>query len=317
MVRRLVTDGTIHETQALPGEPVTLGIKSTMLRIFSTYPFVSKKLTRESLVQIREARFQALEIFATRSHFDYATKTEVKLIAQALADNRLELLSLHAPTNRDMSVHREGGTPLSITEVERVRRVEAMDELKRVLDVTEDLPYARLIVHMGGSRETADPRKRDAAFSTLENLILHAKHAGVTICVENTTSEMGNPKYLRQFVDETRLTGLRFNFDIGHAHLGEGPEDERVPNSFAPLRELVASAHLHDNHGEKDEHLPPYEGTIDWATAMALFKSGAVKDLPLTIELKEKTGAEAQSTGNFLATAARVLDRLQEDWESN
>jgi sugar phosphate isomerase/epimerase len=288
-----------------------------MLRILSTYPFVSKKLTRELLVQIREASFQAVEIFATRSHFDYATKAEVKLIAQALADNRLVLLSLHAPTNRDMSVNREGGTPLSITEVERVRRVEAMDELKRVLDVTEDLPYSRLIVHMGGSRETADPRKRDAAFSTLENLILHAKHAGVTVCVENTTSEMGDPKYLRTFVDETRLTGLRFNFDIGHAHLGEGPEDERVAKSFAPLRELVASAHIHDNHGEKDEHLPPYEGTIDWQAAMVMLKSGAVRDLPLTIELKEKIGAEAQSTAAFLNTAAKALDRLEEDWENS
>jgi sugar phosphate isomerase/epimerase len=285
-----------------------------MLRILSTYPFVSKKLTRELLVQIREASFQAVEIFATRSHFDYAARTEVKLIAQALADNQLDLLSLHAPTNRDMSVNREGGTPLSITEVERVRRVEAMDELKRVLDVTEDLPYSRLIVHMGGSRETADPRKRDAAFSTLENLILHAKHAGVTVCVENTTSEMGDAKYLRAFVDETRLTGLRFNFDIGHAHLGEGPEDQRVAKSFEPLRELVASAHIHDNHGEKDEHLPPHEGTIDWQAAMAMFKNGAVKDLPLTIELKEKTGAEAQSTGDFLAAAAKALDRLEEDW---
>jgi len=38
-----------------------------------------------------------------------------------------------------------------------------MDELKRVIDVADDLPYARLILHMGGSRETADPRKRDAA----------------------------------------------------------------------------------------------------------------------------------------------------------
>jgi sugar phosphate isomerase/epimerase len=284
-----------------------------MLRIFSTYPFVSKKLTRQLLVQLREASFQAVEIFATRSHFDYATKAEVKLIAQALADNRLELLSLHAPTNRDMSVHREGGTPLSITEVERVRRVEAMDELKRVLDVTEDLPYSRLIVHMGGTRETADPRKRDAAFSTLENLILHARHAGVTVCVENTASEMGNPNYLRAFVNETRLTGLRFNFDIGHAHLCEGPEEERVAKSFEPLRELVASAHIHDNHGEKDEHLPPYEGTIDWPAAMAMFKSGAAKDVPLTIELKEKTGAEAQSTGDFLAAAAKALDRLEED----
>jgi sugar phosphate isomerase/epimerase len=288
-----------------------------MLRILSTYPFVSKNLTRESLVQIHEANFQAVEIFATRSHFDYATKLEIKLVAQALADNRLQLLSLHAPTSRDTSVNREGGTPLSITEVERVRRVDAMDELKRVLDVTEDLPYSRLIVHMGGSRETADPRKRDAAFSTLENLILHAKHAGVTICLENTNSEMGDPHYLRAFVDETRLTGLRFNFDIGHAHLAEGPEDERVAKSFEPLRELVASAHIHDNHGEKDEHLPPYEGTISWPPAMAMLKTGAVKDLPLTIELKEKSGAEAQSTAGFLSSAAKALDRLEEYWEEN
>ena len=295
-------------------------MNSTMLRILSTYPFVSKKLTRELLVQIRQAHFQAVEIFATRSHFDYATKAEIKSIAQALADNRLQLLSLHAPTNRDTSVNREGGTPLSITEVERVRRIEAMDELKRVLDVTEDLPYLRLIVHMGGSRETADPRKRDAAFSTLENLTLHAKHAGVTVCLENTTSEMGNPNYLRAFVDETRLTGLRFNFDIGHAHLAEGPEkdpeDQRVAKSFEPLCELVASAHIHDNHGEKDEHLPPYEGTIDWPAAMAMLKTGAVKDLPLTIELKEKTGADAQSTAGFLSSAAKALDRLEGDSEN-
>jgi len=80
----------------------------------------------------------------------------------------------------------------------------------------------------------ADPRKRDAAFSTLEHLILHAHHAGVTICVENTTSEMGDPSYLRAFVDETRLTGLRFNFDIGHAHLAELPEEERLERVSRP-----------------------------------------------------------------------------------
>ncbi len=109
-----------------------------------------------------------------------------------------------------------------------------MDELKRVLDVAQDLPFARLILHMGGSREIADPRKRDAAFSSLEHLSLHAHHAGVTICVENTTSEMGDPAYLRAFVEETRLTAVRFNFDIGHAHLAEGSEEERVARGFEP-----------------------------------------------------------------------------------
>jgi sugar phosphate isomerase/epimerase len=283
-----------------------------MQRILSTYLFVSKKLSPELLAQISSARFQALEIFATRSHFDYATRGEVRAMASSLSEHHLQLASLHAPTSREISANREGGSPLSITEVERVRRIEAMDELKRVLDVAQDLPFARLILHMGGSRETADPRKRDAAFSSLEHLGLHAHHAGVTICIENTNSEMGDPTYLRTFVEETRLTGVKFNFDIGHAHLADGPEAERVARGFEPLHELVVSAHIHDNHGEKDEHLPPQEATIDWPSAMALFKTSPVKDLPLTLELKEKTGPDAASLAEQLAAGTKALDRLEE-----
>src|SRR5580700_6783715 len=261
-----------------------------MQRILSTYLFVSKKLTPEFLALVHGAGFQAIELFASRGHFDYTVAQEVRGMAHILADNRLQLASLHAPTSRDFGPNREGGTPLSITEVERVRRIEAMDELKRAIDVAEDLPFSRMILHMGGHRDTADPRRRDAAFSSLEHLTLHAKHVGVTICVENTTSEMGAPAYLRAFVDETRLTGLRFNFDIGHAHLAELPEDERIEKSFAPLRDLVASVHLHDNHGDKDEHLPPFDGSIDWPAAIKLLKTAPDANLPIVLELKEKTG---------------------------
>jgi sugar phosphate isomerase/epimerase len=271
-------------------------------------------LTPELLGQISDAKFQGVEIFCTRSHFEYATKTEVQAMAGALEAHKLQLVSLHGPTSRDLSAMRESGTPLSICEVERVRRIEAMDELKRVIDVADDLPYARLILHMGGSRETADPRKRDAAFSTLEHLVLHAHHAGVTICVENTTSEMGNPAYLRAFVDETRLTGLRFNFDIGHAHLADGPEEERIEKSFAPLRELVSSVHLHDNHAEKDEHLPPHDGTIEWPGAIKLLKSAPQTSLPLVLELKEKTGPDSPGSVEQLAAARRSMDRFEKVW---
>jgi sugar phosphate isomerase/epimerase len=276
--------------------------------------FVSRKLTPELLGPIAESGFEAVEIFGTRGHFDYTTKQEVQAMASALSQHRLTLASLHAPTSRDLSATREGGSPLSITEVERVRRVEAMDELKRVIDVAEDLPYSRLILHMGGPRETVDPRKRDAAFSSLEHLVLHARHVGVTIAVENTTSEMGDPAYLRTFVDETRLTGLRFNFDIGHAHLADGLEAERIEKAFAPLRELAVSAHIHDNHGEKDEHLPPYDGSIDWESAVKVLKTAGEPDFSLTLELKEKTGHDAPSTAEQLTAASESLDRFEREW---
>jgi sugar phosphate isomerase/epimerase len=283
-----------------------------MQRLLSTYMFVSRKLTPELLGLIAGAGFQGLEIFCARSHFEYAMKPEVRAMTAALDQHRLQLVSLHAPTSRDISAMREGGTPISICEIERVRRIEAMDELKRVIDVADDLPYSRLILHMGGPRETADPRKRDAAFSSLEHLILHARHSGVTICVENTLSEMGDPHYLRAFVDETRLTGIRFNFDIGHAHLAELPEAERIEKSFAPLRDLVSSVHLHDNHGEKDEHLPPYEGSIDWSTAIKTLQFAAQTSWPIVLELKEKTGPEAPSVAEQLDAARKSMDRYEE-----
>jgi sugar phosphate isomerase/epimerase len=159
-----------------------------MQKVLSTYLFVSRKLTPELLTQIAENGFLALEVFCSRGHFDYGSKAEIRALS-----------SLHAPTSRDLSATRESGTPLSICEVERVRRIEAMDELKRAIDVSEDLRFSRMVLHMGGSRETADPRKRDAAFSSLEHLVLHAHHAGVTLAVENTNSEMGDPAYLRAF----------------------------------------------------------------------------------------------------------------------
>jgi sugar phosphate isomerase/epimerase len=127
---------------------------------------------------------------------------------------------------------------------------------------------------------------------------------------------MGDPAYLRAFVDETRLTGLRFNFDIGHAHLAELPEDERLENSFLPLRDLVSSVHLHDNHGDKDEHLPPFDGTIDWRAAIKLLSTAPETNLPLVLELKEKTGPEAPAAAEQLSSARKAMDRFEEAWTS-
>ncbi len=285
-----------------------------MQRILSTYLSVSRRLTPEFLAQVAENGFTALEIFCSQAHFDYSSKQEIQAMKGMLEHQKLQLASLHAPTSKDASAMRESGIPLSVCEVERVRRIEAMDEFKRAIDVAEELPFPRMVMHMGGSREAADPRKRDAAFSTLEHLVLHAKHVGVTLCVENTASEMGQPEYLRAFVDETRLTGLRFNFDIGHAHLSDGEEAERIAKAFEPMRELVASVHLHDNHGDKDEHLPPYDGCIDWQNAISVLNTAPEKSLAMVLELKEKTGADSPDMTEQLAAARTAMDKFEKAW---
>src|SRR5260370_41726260 len=102
-----------------------------MQKLLSTYLFVSRKLTPEILEQVAAAGFEGLGIFCTRSHFEYSVKSEIQAMASALEQHHLQLGSLHAPTSRDLSAMRERGTPLSIRERERIRRVEAMDGLER------------------------------------------------------------------------------------------------------------------------------------------------------------------------------------------
>ena len=79
-----------------------------MRRLLSTYPFISRKVTPELLGQISAAGFEGLELFCSRSHFDYTSRAEIQTMAQALNTHGLSLESLHAPNSRDLSATREG-----------------------------------------------------------------------------------------------------------------------------------------------------------------------------------------------------------------
>ena len=274
-----------------------------MQRILSTYLFIQRKLTPSLLGEIARHGVNAVEIFCALSHFNYHSPVVVREIAGALRDQNLMLHALHSPAERDFNPMHESSAPLSICDPERVRRLEAVDEIKRALDVAEYLPFRYLVQHVGSQRDPADERRFDAAFSSLEHLHIYAKERGVTVAIENTPGEMAAPAHLRRLIVETRLTGLRMCFDIGHAHIGDG-----VLPSLEAMREFLVTSHMHDNHGLKDEHLPPYEGTIDWKSALAALPA----ELPLVFELKEKPAyADPAPVSVALSAARAAFDRAE------
>ena len=249
-----------------------------MQRVLSSYVFSNRKLTPALLAEVQGAGIGAVELFCLRTHFDYHEAQELRDLAGWLAGHSLKVHALHSPTERDSGSNRQSGIPLSISDLERSRRLEAVDEIKRALDVAEYFPFSYLVQHVCSSRDEADPRRWDAAFNSLEHLALFARQRGVTIALENTPGEMATPHNLRQFLAETRLGNIKFCFDTGHAHLGEG-----VAAGWEIMRDIVVTTHVHDNRGEdKDEHLLPFEGTIDWKAALRSLG----RELPLVLELK-------------------------------
>lgn len=253
-----------------------------MQSVLSTYRYVHQPLTSSLLSEIARSEISLLEIYCAPQHFSYRSPDAVRDIATVISDLRLHLHALHSPTERDLAPGRESGVPISICDTERIRRLDAMDEVKRALDVAENIPFKYLVQHLGYGRQMADPKKYDAAFSSLENLCVFAKARGVTILLENTPDDLGAPTSLQQFVKETHLNDLRFCFDVGHAHM-----DGALEAGFEAMRDRIAAVHVHDNHGEKDEHLLPNEGTVDWDALL-----GAMASLPeevaVVMELKEQ-----------------------------
>jgi sugar phosphate isomerase/epimerase len=247
-----------------------------------------------------------VEIFCKRDHFDYHSPEVVRELAGWFAEHRLKLLSLHAPTSRDPAANRESASPISITDLERVRRLDAVEEIKRAIEVADTIPFRYLVLHMGG-REPMSEQRMNAAFNSLEHLVVFAKQRGVTIALENTPGELATPFHLRNFIEQTKLRELRLCFDTGHAHMEDG-----VAVSFEAMRELVVTTHLHDNRGEKDEHLLPGEGTIDWDAAMKVMADApaAKGGLPMVIELREPVTPGVTST-MMLQLAIAWFDRLE------
>jgi sugar phosphate isomerase/epimerase len=208
---------------------------------------------------------------------------------------------------RDFNTSRDSGAPLSISDPERLRRQEAVDEIKRALDLVEQVPFQYCVQHVARLRDVADERRWDATFSSLEHLSLFARHRGVTMALENTPGEMGTPANLKHFLERTRLNSVKLCFDTGHAHL----DGDALPG-LETARDLLVTTHIHDNRGGRDDHLLPYEGTIDWNAVLAALPPGA----PIVLELKEPAVAagsgEIQAFAETLQGARKVFDRFEE-----
>jgi sugar phosphate isomerase/epimerase len=277
-----------------------------MQRVLSTYLFVNRKLTSALVSEAAHAEVSGLELFCSRGHFDYRSAEDARELASWLAGNNLMLHSIHSPTTRDFQLTRESGAPLSISDPERLRRQEAVDEIKRALDLVEYVPFRYCVQHVARSRDVPDQRRWDATFSSLEHLSLFARQRGVTLAIENTPGEMATPENLKKFLEETRLTNVKICFDVGHAHL-EG----RTMADLEAIRDLIVTTHIHDNRGERDEHLLPYDGTIEWDALITALPP----DVPIVLELKEPAVAVGSGDVQAFAETLRGVPRVFEKFE--
>jgi sugar phosphate isomerase/epimerase len=255
-----------------------------MQRALSTHLFANHRLTTVWLERIWNAGIPLVEIFCARQHLDYRDKAQIAELGHWFRDAELKLHSLHSPMYTDNIWGRSGpNSIITITEPQKSKRLEMVDEIKRALEIAETVPYRYLIQHLGVAWEEYDERKIDYAFSALEEINLFARQRGVEVLLENTPNELAGAERLLMFLDVTHLN-VNVCFDVGHAHMRGS-----VENEYQLLKPRIRSTHVHDNNGADDSHLFPNSGsggTVDWISTMDLLRS-APAQYPLLLELRE------------------------------
>lgn len=241
----------------------------------STHLYHQQRLERAHLLELAEFGFGEIELFATVGHFDYHDERAIDELAGWLADAGLRLHSVHAPIVQHL-VNGQWGPALSTAASAEQARAAAVREAQAAANIARRIPYSFLVSHLG-IPDAQQPPEGDnsvaAARRSIEEISETASAVNVTLAVEVIPNRLSAAERLVQMLeDELELprAGAGICLDMGHAFL---------MGDLADAIEIVSghlvTTHVHDNRGKADDHLAPFDGAIDWPTAlMSLQKVG-------------------------------------------
>ncbi|MFM7131495.1 MAG: sugar phosphate isomerase/epimerase family protein [bacterium] len=183
-----------------------------------------------------------------------------KEISKCITDNHLQIWSVHGPWG-GQSIRAQR---VDLSDPDWRRQEESIDDVRRAADFAESLGAAVMVVHPGGLSAPDEMQKRKEVLAeSLARLAGHLEGGRLRLGVENMPrgvypgSHMSDLKEIMESLGTSRL-GLVL--DTGHANITGGVVAETIAAG-----NWLLSTHVHDNNGKSDTHLPPGQGTVDWA----------------------------------------------------
>lgn len=149
-------------------------------------------------------------------------------------------------------------------------QAERMEKMKRSLLAASFLKCKYWVVHpimpfgtddlLTGNEE----KTWEMNLSFMRELLAYAKQLGITVCLENMpmlSFSLAKPGDILRFVREIDDESFRICLDTGHVAVFE---DLTPAEEARKLGKYIKVLHVHDNCGDKDAHLYPGLGRIDW-----------------------------------------------------
>jgi sugar phosphate isomerase/epimerase len=279
----------------------------------STHVFLSQRLHPGLLDALQRTGARTIELFAARHHFDYTDRAVVRELATWFNDTGVAA-TLHQPIyTREQSENwsRHVSPTLSLIAPEKTHRIEAMDEVKRALEVAEQISISAITLHLGLKDDPWDERAIENSLTAIEHIKAFAQPLGIKVLVENLQNDVTTPEHLLEILHIGHFDTVGITLDAGHAHLS----DSGMEHALELLGGRIHEFHVHDNHGLRDEHLWPGSGEIDWTKFVRLagkVASEAPAILEIAYDLNDTTDSVLSRASEVFSNQARIEETLQE-----
>ena len=135
---------------------------------FSTYVFLQQRLHPGLLDAMHRSGATAIEVFAARHHFDYTDRRSIRELANWFRDTDVRP-SLHQPLYPDAQWSRHVAPTLDLIDPDKAHRIAAMDEIKRVLESAEQIPFRTITLHLGMKGDAWSPRALENSLTAIEH----------------------------------------------------------------------------------------------------------------------------------------------------
>jgi sugar phosphate isomerase/epimerase len=206
-------------------------------------------VTLDLLESIRKAGYERFELFCNRPHLDFHSRSLMRSIGRWFQENAMPAPSIHLPFIEGGG--REEKIWVSALSSDRKERAYAVDEIKHALELTDYVTPSYVVMHLGNPDDKFTPVAFEHAYAVIAQI---RAFAGVKIMVENIPNEISTLDRIQEFKTVAEITDIGICYDTGHGHL------QKHTGPFT----AIDSTHIHDNRGDKDDHLWPFEGTINW-----------------------------------------------------
>jgi sugar phosphate isomerase/epimerase len=205
---------------------------------------------------IRESGISSLEICSSHDHLDYHDISTVKRAAREIAKQGLEVFSFHAPFGKD----------IDISGIDTGQRARSLEEVLTAVEAAGIIGARYFVLHPGPEETRRPPAEKYLdrllnASGSLERIAERCSRHGMLLALENMLPHLlfGRLPDLFWMLGSLKARDIGLCLDTGHAFL------ERVLyTEIERFSSHLLMIHAADNRGERDDHLPPGKGHIDW-----------------------------------------------------